>query len=464
MTPELDHQFNQDSEITFLEKWMNCFPGCVQSPVENDEARNPPDNIVSSHHDSALLRNELESLREDLRKEIQSKEKLIKSWQEKYKHTSRRLKEIEDTLEQERKERQQAIQDLRESRSSSETDADTKVSLIEEVKMIQSYIYQLLSSSDKEEQLKKEMKIQHEQTVAKLESTVAELERQNDDLRQKLNEATLAKEKSEKETDKAIALCEEVIRRVREKEKNISDAAIREKDEAVAICHDAVEKKNAAEKHLENMKQFINDAKIIDKTNEMLHKLLEGQMKERLALNNKIEDLRGRIRVNVRIRPLSQAEIEKSCSEALIKADNRTCQIHDPLLFRGQTKTWEFDQIYSGHKNDGNSQEQIFDDTKSLIQSAIDGFNVSMFAYGQTGGGKTYTMGLDCDNVSNDTSSKCELHEDTGMAPRVAFEIFRLLEGRESAFETSVTVNMFEVRSYIMKLHLFLITLQCIVF
>ena len=463
MTPEFEHQLNQDSKISFLENWLHCLPDCVQTPVENDEARNPPDNI-SNYHETTLLRNEVESLREDLLKEIQRKENLIKGWREKYEQTSKRLKEIEDTLEQERKERQQAIQDLRVSRSSFETDAVTKVSLIDEVKEIQSYIYQLLSSSDKEEQLKKEMKIQHEQTVAELERTVAELERQNDDLRQKLKEETLAKEKSEKETDKAIALCEEVIRRVRVKEKNRSDAAIREKDEAVTACQDAVEKKNAAEKHLENMKQLIIDAKIIDKTNEMLHKLLEGQMKERLALNNKIEDLKGRIRVNVRIRPLSQAEIEKSCSAVLIKADNRSCQIHDPLLFRGQTKTWEFDQIYSGQKYDGNSQEQIFEDTKSLIQSAIDGFNVSMFAYGQTGGGKTYTMGLDCDNVSNDISSEFELHEDTGMAPRVAFEIFRLLEGRESAFETSVTVNMFEVRSYIMKRHLFLITWQYIIF
>jgi len=38
------------------------------------------------------------------------------------------------------------------------------------------------------------------------------------------------------------------------------------------------------------------------------------------------------------------------------------------------------------------SQEQVFDNVRELIQSAVDGQNLTIFTYGQTGAGKTYTM------------------------------------------------------------------------
>ena len=35
---------------------------------------------------------------------------------------------------------------------------------------------------------------------------------------------------------------------------------------------------------------------------------------------------------------------------------------------------------------------QVFQDTKPIITSCVDGYNVCIIAYGQTGAGKTYTM------------------------------------------------------------------------
>ena len=34
----------------------------------------------------------------------------------------------------------------------------------------------------------------------------------------------------------------------------------------------------------------------------------------------------------------------------------------------------------------------MFQDTKAIITSCVDGYNVCIIAYGQTGAGKTYTM------------------------------------------------------------------------
>ena len=35
---------------------------------------------------------------------------------------------------------------------------------------------------------------------------------------------------------------------------------------------------------------------------------------------------------------------------------------------------------------------QVYEDTKPLVTSCVDGYNVCILAYGQTGSGKTYTM------------------------------------------------------------------------
>jgi len=60
------------------------------------------------------------------------------------------------------------------------------------------------------------------------------------------------------------------------------------------------------------------------------------------------------------------------------------------------------------------TQGEIFEDTKRLIQSAVDGYNVCIFAYGQTGSGKTYTMQGNQD--------------EPGIVPRSIAELFNLLK------------------------------------
>lgn len=57
---------------------------------------------------------------------------------------------------------------------------------------------------------------------------------------------------------------------------------------------------------------------------------------------------------------------------------------------------------------------QVFEDTRHLVQSAVDGYNVCIFAYGQTGSGKTHTI--------------YGGEGDPGLTPRGIHELFNVLD------------------------------------
>merc|ERR1712019_80 len=70
------------------------------------------------------------------------------------------------------------------------------------------------------------------------------------------------------------------------------------------------------------------------------------------------------------------------------------------------------------------TQAEIYEDCKDLVQSAADGYNVTIFAYGQTGAGKTYTMG---------GTPECP-----GVSRRTLNEIFRVCEEGASRFDSEI--------------------------
>ena len=77
---------------------------------------------------------------------------------------------------------------------------------------------------------------------------------------------------------------------------------------------------------------------------------------------------------------------------------------------KGRPKDYNFDSVFGPES----TQEEVFEDTKRLIQSAVDGYNVCIFAYGQTGSGKTFTVQGAPDNI--------------GLTPRAIVEMFDILK------------------------------------
>ncbi|CAN7939478.1 unnamed protein product, partial [Ixodes hexagonus] len=148
-------------------------------------------------------------------------------------------------------------------------------------------------------------------------------------------------------------------------------------------------------------------------------RLLESYNAERLLRKkyyNMVEDLKGKIRVYCRIKPKSGSQLNnKTFVTVLEPTDDYTLIVHTQ---RGD-KEFTFDRIFLPQQN----QDEIFAETNSLVQSAMDGYNVCIFAYGQTGSGKTYTL---------TGNSNTETMEAEGIAPRAFRRIFHLVRENDT--------------------------------
>jgi hypothetical protein len=151
-----------------------------------------------------------------------------------------------------------------------------------------------------------------------------------------------------------------------------------------------------------------------------------------------MEDLKGRIRVYVRVRPMSKSEKEKGCNDAVMKDGKQSVLVKLP----DSKKNYDFDQVFGG--TEGNSQADIFRDTKHLMMSVVDGYNVCIFAYGQTGAGKSYTM-IGAADIGNCMTDDGEFDDQAGITPRAVSELFRLLNERHAQITYVMEVQMFQL-------------------
>jgi hypothetical protein len=142
----------------------------------------------------------------------------------------------------------------------------------------------------------------------------------------------------------------------------------------------AQQQANEAISFQKEMQAELDQAKVVQKYNAQLHKDLLREQVARKKLHNDMEDLKGKIRVYVRVRPFSKTEQERGCTESVIKDGKMTVMVKG-IGGPDQKKFYDFDSVFAGQE--GNSQTDVFRDTKHLIMSVVDGYNVCIFAYGQ---------------------------------------------------------------------------------
>ena len=141
-----------------------------------------------------------------------------------------------------------------------------------------------------------------------------------------------------------------------------------EKSKAAEQCRVAAAQENAQE-----------NKELVHRLREQVHEL-EGKLvvaeNTRRQLHNQLQELKGNIRIFTRVRPGEEPVM-------LLGSDGEV-----DLCLNDAEHSFKFDRAFTPQ----HTQEDVFAEVSQFVQSAVDGYNVSLFAYGQTGSGKTHTM------------------------------------------------------------------------
>ncbi|XP_051789586.1 kinesin-like protein KIF19 [Erpetoichthys calabaricus] len=146
--------------------------------------------------------------------------------------------------------------------------------------------------------------------------------------------------------------------------------------------------------------------------------------------------------VALRIRPINDAEIEEGASIVAHKVDDQMVVILDPSedpddilrANRSREKTFVFDVAFDHTA----TQDDVYvATTKNLIEGVLSGYNATVFAYGPTGAGKTYTMlGID---------------SEPGIYVRTLNDLFNSIEASSDHMAYDVSMSYLEIYNEVIR-------------
>ena len=138
----------------------------------------------------------------------------------------------------------------------------------------------------------------------------------------------------------------------------------------------------------------------------------------------------GNVSVMCRFRPLNEKEKLQSKDLCVDFKDNQEISIKSTAENNNIYK-FSFDRIFDMNS----TQKEVYDAAaKPIIDSVLEGFNGTIFAYGQTASGKTYTM-----------QGVFDSPEDEGIIPRMIKNVFDNILNSSDNLEFIVKVSMIEI-------------------
>ncbi|XP_007941187.1 kinesin-like protein KIF19 [Orycteropus afer afer] len=146
--------------------------------------------------------------------------------------------------------------------------------------------------------------------------------------------------------------------------------------------------------------------------------------------------------VALRIRPLNDAEVEEGATTIAHKVGDQMVVLMDPgedpedtqRAHRSREKTFIFDTVLDQHA----SQEDVYcATTQRLVEGVISGYNATVFAYGPSGAGKTYTMlGMDAE---------------PGIYLQTLTDLFQAIEETRDNMDYSVSMSYLEIYNEVIR-------------
>ncbi|XP_044312594.1 kinesin-like protein unc-104 isoform X10 [Drosophila rhopaloa] len=146
------------------------------------------------------------------------------------------------------------------------------------------------------------------------------------------------------------------------------------------------------------------------------------------------------VKVAVRVRPFNSREIGRE-SKCIIEMAGATTAITNPKVppnTSDSVKRFNFDYSYWSHDHhdaDFSTQSMVYKDIgEEMLQHSFDGYNVCIFAYGQTGAGKSYTM------------MGRQEEQQEGIIPMICKDLFTRIQDTETDdLKYSVEVSYMEI-------------------